>query len=43
MASEERYLWVMQYLWHGKSRMWWAYFKDWSEIQGNYTAPTHLI
>jgi hypothetical protein len=33
MASVERYLWVMQYRWHGESRMWWAYFKDWSELQ----------
>ena len=33
MASEERYLWLIQYQWNGMKRLWWTYFKDESEVQ----------
>jgi hypothetical protein len=32
MSSDERYLWLFYYRWHGANRIWWAYFTDWSEV-----------
>src|SRR5271165_837491 len=33
MASEERYLWVLHYEFHGKQHLWWTYFKDEQEAR----------
>jgi hypothetical protein len=33
MASEERYLWMFEFGYHGEERLWWAYFKDEQEVR----------